>query len=151
MDKLFMSLALAEARKAIEFDEVPVGAVLVKDNVLIASAHNKRETNKNALAHAEMLVIQRACEALGSWRLSGTTLYVTLEPCPMCAGAMVQARIDRCVFGAADTKSGAAGSVCDLLRHPVLNHRLVVEGGLMQEESAELLKKFFVGKRAGKA
>ncbi|MCL2677832.1 MAG: tRNA adenosine(34) deaminase TadA [Clostridiales bacterium] len=147
MDEHFMKLALEQAETAAALDETPVGAVIVKNGRVIAAAHNRRETLKQAAAHAEMLAIEQACAVCGGWRLSGATIYVTLEPCPMCAGAMVNARLDACVFAAADPKSGAAGSLCDILRHPGLNHRLKVRGGVLARESAALLENFFRQKR----
>ena len=147
MDEIFMALAIKEAKKAAACDEVPVGAVLVRDGILLASAYNIKESSNNPLGHAEILLISQASKMLNTWRLSETTLYVTLEPCPMCAGAMVQARISRCVFGAYDPKSGAAGSVCDLLRNPLLNHQLEVSGGVLAGECGGLLKDFFARKR----
>ena len=142
-----MKLALEQAKTAATLDEVPVGAVIVRDGRVIAMAHNMREQLGQATAHAELLAIEKACAVIGGWRLTGATIYVTLEPCPMCAGAMVNARLDACVFAAADPKSGAAGSVCDILRHPGLNHRLVVKSGVLAQESAQLLEGFFRKKR----
>jgi len=146
-DTHFMTLALEEARRAAARDEVPVGAVLVVNGALLAARGNERERRRDPTAHAEMLVLRDAAALLGGWRLENATLYVTLEPCPMCAGALVLARVKRLVFGASDPKAGAAGSVVDIVRHPVLNHRLEVEGGVMAEEAAALLRQFFEQRR----
>jgi tRNA(adenine34) deaminase len=147
-DLRFMKAALAEARRAAALDEAPVGAVLVKGGEILARDRNRRERLHDPTAHAEMLVITTASAAIESWRLEGCTLYVTLEPCAMCAGAVVLARIPRVVFGASDPKAGAAGSVLDLLRHPKLNHRADVTGGVLAAECGALLAEFFAGKRA---
>ena len=141
-DMELMRLALAEAEQAFALGEVPVGAVVAKDGEVVASAHNTRETEKNATHHAELLAIDRACRALGGWRLWQCDLFVTLEPCPMCAGAIVNSRIRRVVYGAKDEKAGCCGSVTDLFALP-FNHRPVVEGGLLEEESRALLQKLF--------
>ncbi|MGB9812633.1 MAG: tRNA adenosine(34) deaminase TadA [Thermovenabulum sp.] len=143
----FMREALKEARKAFEGDEVPVGAVIVKDGEIIARGRNRRESLQDATAHAEIIAIKEACERLKSWRLSGCTLYVTLEPCPMCAGAVILSRIDRVVFGAYDPKSGCAGSVMDLFSCDKFNHHPEIIGGVLEEECARLLKEFFKKKR----
>lgn len=142
-----MGLALAEARLAAEEGEVPIGAILVKNGEVISRAHNRRENDKDATAHAEMLVIRDACQKLGSWRLSGTTLYVTIEPCPMCAGALVMSRIDRLVYGSPDYKAGAVESLFNIVTHPALNHRLEVTAGLRQEECAAAMQAFFRERR----
>ena len=142
----YMRLALDEAKSAANIGEVPVGAVIVKDGEVIASAHNLRETTGDATAHAEVLAIKDACAALGGWHLDKCTLYVTLEPCPMCMGAIVNSRIGKVVFGAKDAKAGACGSVIDLRSYP-LNHKPQVESGFMSEESLALLSDFFKGKR----
>ncbi len=143
----FMKLAFSEAQKAAEKGEVPVGAVIVRYGTDVVSAeHNLRETEKNALYHAELRAIDSACRALGGWRLPECTMYVTLEPCPMCAGAIINARIDRVVFGAYDKRAGAMGSVLDINSYG-LNHRTEVVGGVMEEESVELLRDFFKKKR----
>jgi len=147
MDELFMCEAIKEAQIAAELDEVPVGAVLVRDGEIIARAHNLRESGKNALYHAEMLAIDSACKALGGWRLEGCTLYVTLEPCPMCAGAMVQSRVSRCVFGAYDTKAGSAVSVLNILQTEKFNHQVECIGGVLEGECAQMLSQFFRNKR----
>ncbi|WP_073257624.1 tRNA adenosine(34) deaminase TadA [Caldanaerovirga acetigignens] len=143
----FMGEALKEARKAFDIDEVPVGAVIVKDGSIIARAYNTREMSQDATAHAEILAIKKACEAMGSWRLIGCTLYVTLEPCPMCAGAIILARLDRVVFGAWDPKAGAAGSVVNLFEVERFNHHPEVISGVLAEECGALLKEFFRQKR----
>lgn len=142
-----MGEALKEARKAFDIDEVPVGAVIVKDGSIIARAYNTREMSQDATAHAEILAIKKACEAMGSWRLIGCTLYVTLEPCPMCAGAIILARLDRVVFGAWDPKAGAAGSVVNLFEVERFNHHPEVISGVLAEECGALLKEFFRQKR----
>src|SRR5688572_20820552 len=147
-DSRFMQAALAEARRAAAEDEVPIGAVLVRDGAIVARDRNRRERLHDPTAHAEMLVITAAAGDLESWRLTDCTLYVTLEPCAMCAGAVVLARIPRVVFGAFDPKAGAAGSVLDVLRHPKLNHRAEVTAGVMAAECGGLLAEFFAAKRA---
>ncbi|MCL6613687.1 MAG: tRNA adenosine(34) deaminase TadA [Firmicutes bacterium] len=139
----FMRAALAEAEKALAMDEVPVGAVVVAGGEIIGRGHNRRETEGDPTAHAEILALREAARRRGHWRLHGTTLYVTLEPCPMCAGALVNARVDRLVFGAIDPKAGAAGTLFNLVEDPRLNHRLEVTGGVLGEEAAELLRRFF--------
>lgn len=146
-DSHFMELALQQARLAPPIGEVPIGAVLVSDNRVIAAAHNYREISQDPTAHAEIIIIRKAAEQLKTWRLTNTTLYVTLEPCPMCAGAIVQARITRLVFGAWDPKAGACGSILDIPSEPRFNHRVQVTGGLCKEESRELLQEFFRTKR----
>lgn len=146
-DSRFMQAALAEAKRAAAEDEAPVGAVLVKAGKIVARDRNRRERLHDPTAHAEMLVITAAAAELESWRLTDCTLYVTLEPCAMCAGAVVLARIPRVVYGAADPKAGAGGSVLDVLRHPKLNHRADVTGGVMAEECGALLVEFFARKR----
>lgn len=145
-DLYFMNEAIAEARLAYEKDEVPVGAIIVQDGNIIARAHNLRETKKNALMHAETMAVDLACKALGGWRLPRCTLYVTLEPCPMCAGAIVNSRIDRVVFGAYDRRAGAFGSILDLNAYP-LNHKPEIVGGVMEEECRTMLQEFFKRKR----
>lgn len=147
LDEKYMCTAIALARKAADCGEVPVGAVLVQDDQVIAEAYNRREELNDATAHAEMLVIREACALLGGWRLSNATIYVTLEPCPMCAGALVQARIKRLVFGAADPKAGSAGSLYDLVCDLRFNHRLEVTAGVMEAECATLLQDFFQKRR----
>ena len=143
----FMGMALSEAQKAADAGEVPVGAVLTQDGVVIAQAHNLRETDKDATAHAEMLAIREGCRKLGRWRLSGTTLYVTIEPCPMCAGALVMSRIDRLVYGSPDFRAGAVESIFNVVQHPALNHRLAVTAGVRQEECAAAMQAFFRKRR----
>jgi tRNA(adenine34) deaminase len=146
-DSQFMELALQQARLAPLVGEVPIGAVLVSDNHVIAAAHNYRELSQDPTAHAEIIIIRKAAEQLKTWRLTDTTLYVTLEPCPMCAGAIVQARIARLVFGAWDPKAGACGSILNIPSERRLNHRVQVSGGLREEESRGLLQEFFRTKR----
>ena len=146
-DDYFMCLALREAERALEHDDVPIGAVLVKSGEVLASAHNERELRGDPTAHAEMLALRAAARALGSWRVLDTVLYVTLEPCAMCAGAIVLARVPRVVFGASDPKAGACGSVVDLLSVAELNHRPVVASGLLADECGELLRAFFAARR----
>jgi tRNA(adenine34) deaminase len=143
MDKFFMKLAIEEAKKAEQLGEVPIGAVIVKNNEVIASAHNLRETTQNAVTHAELLAIEKACEAVGSWRLEETTLYVTLEPCPMCSGALLLSRVDRVVYGAIDPKAGCAGTLMNLLDDSRFNHRCDVVSGVLAEECGMLLTNFF--------
>ena len=144
--KEFMQRAIELSKKAAELGEVPVGAVIVKEDKIIAEGYNKREARKNALSHAETEAINSACEALSSWRLDGCEMYVTLEPCPMCAGAIMASRLDRVVYGAYDEKGGAMGSVCDLCEMPFMTKPQVV-GGFMQEECVSALKDFFEGLR----
>jgi tRNA(adenine34) deaminase len=146
-DDAWMAEALAEARAAAAAGDVPVGAIVVRDEVVIARAGNRTLRDQDATAHAEILAIRSASASIGSWRLDGCALYVTLEPCAMCAGAIVLARLDRVVFGAWDEKAGMAGSVTDLLRHPRLNHRPEVLAGVRAEESGELLSGFFRARR----
>ena len=148
-DKKYMQLALAEARKAAELGEIPIGAVLadMTTGEVIAAAHNMRETWHDATAHAEVIVIREACERLGRWRLSGCALYVTVEPCPMCSGAIINSRLKRVVYGARDPKAGCCGSVTDLFAMP-FNHHPVVESGLRAEEAQALLQAFFKDLRA---
>lgn len=145
-DEKWMECAIAEAQRAAEIDEVPIGAVIVREGRIIASAHNTRETDKNPLAHAEIGAIKKASEILGGWRLLECTLYVTLEPCPMCAGAIINARIPRVVFGAYDRKAGALGTLYDLAEGK-LNHTPEVAGGVLEEECAALLSGYFRNKR----
>lgn len=146
-DAAFMRIALDEARAAGAAGDVPVGAVVVRDGVVIARDRNRREETKDPTAHAERLAITAAAAVVGAWRLEGCTLYVTLEPCAMCAGAIVLARIPRVVFGATDPKAGAGGSVCDLLRHEKLNHRASVTGGVLGAECGSILVQFFAARR----
>ena len=146
-DYELMGAALAEAEQAAALGEVPVGAVIAKDGEIIASAHNTRETEKNALHHAELLAIDAACRALGGWRLWQCELFVTLEPCPMCAGAIVHARVGRVVFGAVDPRAGAAGTVFNLLQCSALNHRTDVIGGVLSDACGTVLRDFFRARR----
>ncbi len=149
-DELFMREAIAEAILARDMDEVPVGAVCVKDGKIISRAHNTRETTRCATHHAEVLAIERACAVLGGWRLPGVTLYVTMEPCVMCGGAVVNSRIERVVFGAHDLRFGAFGSALDI-NSADLNHKPAVEGGVLAEECRALLSDYFKAKRERKA
>jgi tRNA(adenine34) deaminase len=142
-----MRLALREAERALEHDDVPIGAVLVRDGEVLAAARNERELRGDPTAHAEVLALREASARLGTWRLLDTILYVTLEPCAMCAGAIVLGRVPRVVYAADDPKAGAAGSVLDVLGEDRLNHRPVVTGGLLAAEAAELLRAFFAAKR----
>ena len=142
-----MRVALAEAAAASLLGDVPIGAVVVRSGQVIARAQNRRERDRDPTAHAEMLALREAARHIGDWRLTGCTLYVTLEPCAMCAGALVQARIPRLVFGAADPKAGAAGSVVDLLRQPRGTHTVEVTGGVCEAESSDLLRQFFAALR----
>jgi tRNA(adenine34) deaminase len=146
-DEDWMRVALTEAGLASDHGDVPVGAVVVRGGEVIAAAHNEREVRQDPTAHAELLALQRAAAAVGSWRLIDTTLYVTLEPCAMCAGAIVLARVPRVVYGTADPKAGAAGSVLDVLAQPALNHRPLVEAGPLADECAEILRAFFRERR----
>jgi tRNA(adenine34) deaminase len=150
-DHHFMQLALEEASRAPAVGEVPIAAVLVRHGDVLASAHNLRESLQDPTAHAEMIVIRKVAEQLRSWRLTETVLYVTLEPCPMCAGAIVQSRIGRLVFGAWDPKAGACGSLFDIPADRRLNHRVEVVGGVLELESQSLLQDFFRSKRQGTA
>ena len=143
----YMRLALEEAQKAAAEGEIPVGAVLIKDGEVIAAAHNRREADHDPTAHAEMLCMRQAAQALGDWRLRGCTLYVTLEPCPMCAGAMVMSQLSRCVYGALDDKQGCCGSVYDLPGDPALGSQTQWQSGVMAEECVELMRSFFSGRR----
>ncbi|GLC26554.1 tRNA adenosine(34) deaminase TadA [Roseisolibacter agri] len=149
-DEEMMRLAMAEARLAAAGGDVPVGAVVARDGVVLSAAANRTVRDQDATAHAEVLALRAASAALGAWRLSGCTLYVTLEPCAMCAGALVLARVDRVVFGAWDDKAGMAGSVGDVLRHPRLNHRPAVRGGVLEEECGDVLRAFFAARRTGR-
>jgi tRNA(adenine34) deaminase len=149
LDQQFMSLALDEARRGMADGEVPVGAVVVLDGEVIARAHNLREGLKDPSAHAEVMALREAARKLDRWRLTGTTLYVTLEPCAMCAGGLVLARITRLVFGAFDSKAGACGSVFDIVRDTRLNHRVEVVSGVLEHASRSLLREFFDIRRTG--
>jgi tRNA(adenine34) deaminase len=143
----FMRMALREAERALEHDDVPIGAVLVRDGELVAAAHNERELRQDPTAHAEIIALREAARLAGSWRLLDTVVYVTLEPCAMCAGALVLARVPRVVYGASDPKAGACGSVLDVLGEPRLNHRPEVAGGLLAQECGDLLSEFFASRR----
>lgn len=142
-DEYYMGLAIEEARKAEALGEVPIGAVIVRDGQVVGRGYNLRETTKDPLAHAELLAIKEASKTMGGWRLIGATLYVTLEPCPMCAGAIVQARLPRIVYGAMDPKAGCAGSLMNLLQEERFNHQVEMIQGVREEECSELLKNFF--------
>jgi tRNA(adenine34) deaminase len=146
-DEYFMRLALREAERALEHDDVPIGSVLVHDGEVIAATRNERELRRDPTAHAEILALREGSSRRASWRLLDTVLYVTLEPCAMCAGAIVLGRVPRVVFAADDPKAGAAGSVLDVLADPRLNHRPVVARGLLAEEAAGLLRAFFASRR----
>jgi tRNA(adenine34) deaminase len=146
-DEYFMRLALREAERALEHDDVPVGCVVAADGEVVAAAPNERELRGDPTAHCEVLALREASSKLGTWRLDSAVLYVTLEPCAMCAGAIVLARVPRVVYGADDPKAGAAGSVLDVLGEPSLNHRPEVAGGLLAGESAEMLRAFFAERR----
>jgi len=141
--EFYMKEALAEARLALMSDEVPVGCVVVFENEIIGRGHNLRMTKKNVLAHAEIIAINEACRKIGDWRLEGCTLFVTTEPCPMCAGAIVQARVPEVVFGVANPKAGCAGSVLNILSEPRFNHQVNVTGGVLADECGQVMKEFF--------
>jgi tRNA(adenine34) deaminase len=144
MDEIFMNEALIEARKAYDIKEVPIGAVIVRNGEIIGRGYNQKETLKDATLHAEISAIKDACKKLGGWRLPGCTMYVTLEPCAMCAGALVNARVERLVIGAPDYKTGACGSVLNIVQMDELNHQIDVQLGVLQDECSNLLKEFFV-------
>jgi tRNA(adenine34) deaminase len=146
-DEYFMRLAIREAQRAVEHDDVPIGAVIARGGELIAAAHNERELRQDPTAHAEILALREAARVLESWRVLDTVLYVTLEPCAMCAGAIVLARVPRVVFAASDPKAGACGSVLDVLAEPRLNHRPEVAAGLLAYECGALLSEFFASRR----
>jgi len=146
-DEHIMRLALVEARAALEHEDVPVGAVIVRDGIVIARAHNQRELLKDPTAHAEILALTQASAALGTWRLTACTAYVTLEPCVMCAGALVQARLARLVYGATDPKAGACESLYQVPQDERLNHRIELTPGMLAEECSEILREFFRAKR----
>jgi tRNA(adenine34) deaminase len=146
-EEYFMRMALREAARALEHDDVPIGAVVVQGGEVIGAGHNERELRADPTAHAEMIALREAARVLGSWRVLDSVMYVTLEPCAMCAGAIVLARLPRVVFGATDPKAGAAGSVFNVLEEPRLNHRPQVESGLLAEECADLLRSFFAPRR----
>jgi len=142
-DEEYMKEALAEAQKAFDAGEVPIGAVMVRNGEVIARGYNLRNTAKNPLCHAEIEVINKSAELVGDWRLEDCVLYVTVEPCPMCAGAIVQARIPKVVFGTRNSKAGCAGSILDILNEPRFNHQVLVEEGILQEECSGLMRLFF--------
>ena len=146
-DEYFMRLALREAERATAHEDVPIGAVIVRDGEVVAAAHNERELRQDPTAHAEIIALREAARLAGTWRLLDAALYVTLEPCAMCAGAIVLARIARVVYGARDPKAGACGSVLNVLAEPRLNHRPELAAGLMAQESAGLLSAFFASRR----
>jgi tRNA(adenine34) deaminase len=146
-DEAFMTLAIDEARAALAHDDVPIGCVIALGDGVIGRAHNEREARQDPTAHAEVLALREAAAAVGSWRVLDATLYVTLEPCAMCAGAIVLARVPRVVYGCTDPKAGAAGSVLDVLAEPRLNHRPQVTGGVLEAECAALLREFFRARR----
>lgn len=143
----FMRMAMAEAVAALEHDDVPIGCVIVRDGVVIGRGHNARERDHDPTAHAEIIALREAAAVTGSWRIEDATLYVTLEPCHMCAGAMVLGRVPRLVFGATDPKAGACGSLDDVVRDPRLNHRLEVTGGVLAAECGDLIRQFFAARR----
>lgn len=147
-DTHFMRIALDEALKALERGDVPIGAVAVRNGEIIGRGYNARERDQDPTAHAEMIAIREAAQVVGHWRLEGVTLYCTLEPCAMCAGAMVLARLPRLVYAAPDPKAGASGSLIDILRHPKLNHQVEVSAGLMADEAAQYIRAFFAALRA---
>ena len=142
-----MGLALREAERAARHGDVPVGAVIARGGEVLAAAGNERELRRDPTAHAEIIAIRAAAEKLGGWRLAGCTIYVTIEPCPMCAGAIYMSRIERLVYGAVDEKAGAAGTLMDIVRDPRLNHQVQVDSGLLATEAASLLKQFFASRR----
>lgn len=146
-DDFYMGLAITQAQHAAQIGEVPIGAVLVIGAEVVAAAYNCRETWHDATAHAEVIAIREACTKLGRWRLTGATLYVTIEPCPMCAGALVMSRVDRLVYGSADSKAGAVESLFNIVQHQSLNHKLVVTAGVRSEECSLLMKDFFKKRR----
>lgn len=150
-DETYMAMALDQARRAEEIGEVPIGAVVVCDGEVVAAGCNRREIDHDPAGHAELIAIREAAARLGRWRLSDCTVYVTLEPCPMCAGLMHQARIERCVYAAPDPKAGALGTLYDLSSDERLNHRFEVRSGVLAEESAQLLRDFFVRLRERRA
>ena len=143
LDMIFMQQALLEAQKAAELGEVPIGAVVVRNGQIVGRGYNLRETTKDPIAHAELIAIKEASISLGGWRLIGCTLYVTLEPCPMCAGAIVQSRIERVVFGCSDPKAGCAGTLMNLLEEQRFNHQAEVSAGVLEAECSSILKDFF--------
>lgn len=151
MFEKYMEEALKEAQKAYDMDEVPIGAVVVKDGQIIGRGHNLRESEKDPTLHAEMVAIREAAAKVKSWRLTDCEIYVTIEPCPMCAGAMIQSRIDRLIFGARDPKAGCAGSLYNLLEDPRFNHRVEIVESILEEECRDIIKTFFRNKRNKKS
>ena len=147
MDEDFMKIAIEEAELAAKLNEVPIGAAIVKDGIVVSRAHNCREIMRSAISHAEIAAIDAACRKLGAWRLTGCTLYVTLEPCIMCAGAAINARMERIVYGARDSKSGACGSALNVAESLTLNHRIEVLGGVRSDECSKLISDFFKRRR----
>lgn len=147
-DAAWMRVALDEAQRALAHDDVPIGAIAVRNGAIIARAHNRREIDGDPTAHAELIAIREASHAISHWRLEDVTLYCTLEPCAMCAGAMVLARLPRLVYAASDPKAGAGGSIMDLLQHPALNHVVEVTGGVLADDAAALIRAFFARLRA---
>ncbi len=150
-DERFMKEALRQARRALALDEVPIGCVIVKDGQIIARGYNRRNTDRNTISHAEMNAIRKASKKLGDWRLEGCTIYITLEPCQMCSGAIVQSRIDRCVIGAMNPKAGCAGSVMNLLQVERFNHQVEITRSVLEEECSTMLSSFFRQLRKKKA
>lgn len=146
-DEKYMQMALVEAQKAFDLGEVPIGAVVVVNDEIVATGHNMREKWHDATAHAEIIAIKAACEKLERWRLTGATLYVTIEPCPMCAGALVMSRVDRVVYGSADSKAGGVESIFNIVNNQALNHRLAVTEGVLGEDCRSLMKRFFRERR----
>ena len=149
-DEKYMKLALKEAKKARDINEVPIGCVIVRDDKVIGKGYNKRNTDKNVLSHAELIAIKQACKKTGDWRLEDCTMYITLEPCQMCAGAMVQARLQRAVIGSMNPKAGCGGSVLNILQMAEFNHQVDVERGVLEEECAGILTEFFADLREQK-
>ena len=150
-DEKYMRAAIGQARKAGAIGEVPIGCVIVYEDKIIARGYNRRTIDKNVLSHAEIIAIKKACKKMGDWRLEGCTMYVTLEPCPMCAGAIVQARLPKVVIGCMNPKAGCAGSVLDLLHEDGFNHQVEMENGVLEEECSRLMKDFFKALREKKA
>ena len=151
MNEIYMREAIRQAKKAAKIGETPIGAVIVRNGEIISRGYNKRETKKNALLHAEIIAIDRACKKLGGWRLPGCELYVTLEPCPMCSGAIINSRIEKIYFGAYDKKAGCCGSAADLFVKGMFNHTPEIKGGIMEGECSSLLTEFFKELRKKKA
>lgn len=149
-DEKYMKLALKEAKKARDINEVPIGCVIVRDDKVIGKGYNKRNTDKNVLSHAELIAIKQACKKTGDWRLEDCTMYITLEPCQMCAGAMVQARLQRAVIGSMNPKAGCGGSVLNILQMAEFNHQVDVERGVLEEECSDILTDFFADLREQK-